>query len=134
MAAPAIAATVASLLRTSCIGTPWLRNEPAGSGRPPRIHSGEAESSLRASFPGSAGAGVRHRAPRPVIRRMRRERGAAYGRAMTNTTDTPTIVLVHGGFADASFWVPVMRAALERPAGARSGQPAAWPGARRRVP
>jgi len=28
---------------------------------------------------------------------------------MTNTTDTPTIVLVHGGFADASFWVPVIR-------------------------
>ncbi len=28
---------------------------------------------------------------------------------MTNTTDTPTVVLVHGGFADASFWVPVIR-------------------------
>lgn len=28
---------------------------------------------------------------------------------MTNTTDTPTVVLVHGGFADASFWVPVHR-------------------------
>src|SRR3954466_15405051 len=28
---------------------------------------------------------------------------------MTNTTNTPTIVLVHGGFADASFWAPVIR-------------------------
>jgi pimeloyl-ACP methyl ester carboxylesterase len=28
---------------------------------------------------------------------------------MTNTTDTPTVVLVHGGFADASFWVPVIQ-------------------------
>ena len=28
---------------------------------------------------------------------------------MTTTTDTPTIVLVHGGFADASFWVPVIK-------------------------
>ena len=28
---------------------------------------------------------------------------------MTNTTDTPTVVLVHGGFADASFWAPVIR-------------------------
>jgi pimeloyl-ACP methyl ester carboxylesterase len=28
---------------------------------------------------------------------------------MTNTPDTPTVVLVHGGFADASFWVPVIR-------------------------
>ena len=28
---------------------------------------------------------------------------------MTNPTDTPTIVLVHGGFADASFWAPVIR-------------------------
>jgi pimeloyl-ACP methyl ester carboxylesterase len=27
---------------------------------------------------------------------------------MTNST-TPTIVLVHGGFADASYWVPVIR-------------------------
>src|SRR6201999_2733337 len=30
-------------------------------------------------------------------------------RAMTNNTNTPTIVLVHGGFADASFWAPVIR-------------------------
>src|SRR6185436_20727577 len=29
--------------------------------------------------------------------------------AMTNNTDVPTIVLVHGGFADASFWAPVIR-------------------------
>src|SRR4051812_18474967 len=28
---------------------------------------------------------------------------------MTNNTDVPTIVLVHGGFADASFWAPVIR-------------------------
>jgi pimeloyl-ACP methyl ester carboxylesterase len=28
---------------------------------------------------------------------------------MPNTADTPTVVLVHGGFADASFWVPVIR-------------------------
>src|SRR3954447_21975757 len=28
---------------------------------------------------------------------------------MTNNTNTPTIVLVHGGFADASFWAPVIR-------------------------
>src|SRR3954466_10653465 len=28
---------------------------------------------------------------------------------MTNNTDVPTIVLVHGGFADASYWVPVIR-------------------------
>ena len=27
---------------------------------------------------------------------------------MGESTDTPTIVLVHGGFADASFWVPVI--------------------------
>ena len=27
---------------------------------------------------------------------------------MTNTTNTPTVVLVHGGFADASFWAPVI--------------------------
>jgi len=29
--------------------------------------------------------------------------------AMTNNTNTPTVVLVHGGFADASFWVPVIQ-------------------------
>ena len=23
--------------------------------------------------------------------------------------DTPTVVLVHGGYADASFWVPVIK-------------------------
>lgn len=28
---------------------------------------------------------------------------------MTNTPDTPTVVLVHGGFADASYWAPVIR-------------------------
>src|SRR3954467_8096795 len=28
---------------------------------------------------------------------------------MTNNSDVPTIVLVHGGFADASFWAPVIR-------------------------
>jgi pimeloyl-ACP methyl ester carboxylesterase len=28
---------------------------------------------------------------------------------MTNTPDVPTVVLVHGGFADASFWTPVVR-------------------------
>jgi pimeloyl-ACP methyl ester carboxylesterase len=28
---------------------------------------------------------------------------------MTNSTNTPTVVLVHGGFADASYWVPVIR-------------------------
>src|SRR3954470_13302286 len=28
---------------------------------------------------------------------------------MTNPTDTPTVVLVHGGFADASYWAPVIR-------------------------
>ncbi|MEA2282231.1 MAG: hypothetical protein QOK21_2838 [Solirubrobacteraceae bacterium] len=28
---------------------------------------------------------------------------------MTNDTNTPTVVLVHGGFADASYWTPVIR-------------------------
>ena len=28
---------------------------------------------------------------------------------MTNGSNTPTIVLVHGGFADASFWTPVIQ-------------------------
>jgi pimeloyl-ACP methyl ester carboxylesterase len=28
---------------------------------------------------------------------------------MTNTPNTPTVVLVHGGFADASFWAPVIK-------------------------
>jgi pimeloyl-ACP methyl ester carboxylesterase len=28
---------------------------------------------------------------------------------MTTTLDIPTVVLVHGGFADASFWAPVIR-------------------------
>ena len=28
---------------------------------------------------------------------------------MTTTTNVPTVVLVHGGFADASFWAPVIR-------------------------
>jgi pimeloyl-ACP methyl ester carboxylesterase len=28
---------------------------------------------------------------------------------LATTSDTPTVVLVHGGFADASFWVPVIR-------------------------
>ena len=28
---------------------------------------------------------------------------------MANSTNMPTIVLVHGGFADASFWAPVIR-------------------------
>src|SRR4051812_21226308 len=27
---------------------------------------------------------------------------------MTNSTNTPTVVLVHGGFADASYWTPVI--------------------------
>ena len=28
---------------------------------------------------------------------------------MANSTNTPTVVLVHGGFADASYWVPVIK-------------------------
>jgi pimeloyl-ACP methyl ester carboxylesterase len=28
---------------------------------------------------------------------------------MSESPDTPTVVLVHGGFADASFWVPVIK-------------------------
>src|SRR5437763_12286802 len=28
---------------------------------------------------------------------------------MTTTANVPTVVLVHGGFADASFWAPVTR-------------------------
>jgi pimeloyl-ACP methyl ester carboxylesterase len=28
---------------------------------------------------------------------------------MTNETNNPTVVLVHGGFADASFWTPVIQ-------------------------
>jgi pimeloyl-ACP methyl ester carboxylesterase len=28
---------------------------------------------------------------------------------VTNSTSTPTVVLIHGGFADASYWVPVIR-------------------------
>ena len=28
---------------------------------------------------------------------------------MTNTTNNPTVVLVHGGFADASYWTPVIQ-------------------------
>jgi pimeloyl-ACP methyl ester carboxylesterase len=28
---------------------------------------------------------------------------------MSNSLNTPTVVLVHGGFADASFWTPVIR-------------------------
>lgn len=28
---------------------------------------------------------------------------------MTTTANVPTVVLVHGGFADASYWVPVIR-------------------------
>ena len=27
---------------------------------------------------------------------------------MSESTNTPTVVLVHGGFADASFWAPVI--------------------------
>jgi hypothetical protein len=26
---------------------------------------------------------------------------------MSESPNTPTVILVHGGFADASFWVPV---------------------------
>src|SRR5215216_3622313 len=28
---------------------------------------------------------------------------------MSESTNTPTVVLVHGGFADASFWAPVIK-------------------------
>ena len=28
---------------------------------------------------------------------------------MSESRDTPTVVLVHGGFADASFWAPVIK-------------------------
>lgn len=28
---------------------------------------------------------------------------------MTNNSDTPTVVLVHGGYADASYWTPVIK-------------------------
>src|SRR5439155_24623529 len=31
------------------------------------------------------------------------------GEAMANSANVPTTVLVHGGFADASFWAPVIR-------------------------
>src|SRR3954467_5736332 len=30
-------------------------------------------------------------------------------RAMSNNSTPPTVVLVHGGFADASYWTPVIR-------------------------
>ena len=53
---------------------------------------------------------------------------------MTNTTNTPTVVLAHGGFADASFWGSRHpRAAGQRPPRRRSPKPAARPRARRRV-
>jgi pimeloyl-ACP methyl ester carboxylesterase len=28
---------------------------------------------------------------------------------MNQSTNTPTVVLVHGGFADASYWAPVIK-------------------------
>jgi pimeloyl-ACP methyl ester carboxylesterase len=28
---------------------------------------------------------------------------------MSESLNTPTVVLVHGGFADASYWVPVIK-------------------------
>jgi hypothetical protein len=28
---------------------------------------------------------------------------------MSESPNTPTVILVHGGFADASFWVPVIQ-------------------------
>src|SRR5439155_19420405 len=31
------------------------------------------------------------------------------GEAPTNNINTPTVVLVHGGFADASYWTPVIQ-------------------------
>ena len=49
---------------------------------------------------------------------------------MNQSTNTPTVVLVHGGFADASFWAPVIKElqAHGHP-GARTAEPAAgiWP-------
>src|SRR4051794_19238495 len=33
---------------------------------------------------------------------------------MSDSQDTPTVVLVHGGFADASFWAPVIEALQAR--------------------
>src|SRR4051794_14929880 len=42
---------------------------------------------------------------------VRRSRGAPPGcsfAGMSNTPNPPTVVLVHGGFADASFWAPVI--------------------------
>jgi pimeloyl-ACP methyl ester carboxylesterase len=33
---------------------------------------------------------------------------------MANNMNTPTVVLVHGGFADASFWTPVVKALQAR--------------------
>ena len=46
---------------------------------------------------------------------------------MTNST-TPTVVLVHGGFADASYWVPVIRElqASDVPVLAPANPCAAW--------
>jgi pimeloyl-ACP methyl ester carboxylesterase len=28
---------------------------------------------------------------------------------MSDSTDIPTVVLVHGGFADSSYWTPVIQ-------------------------
>jgi pimeloyl-ACP methyl ester carboxylesterase len=64
---------------------------------------------------------LRHRRPYDQSRDVRDARSVTHtvsavlfassveGAALTSPTDTPTVVLVHGGFADASFWVPVIR-------------------------
>ena len=47
---------------------------------------------------------------------------------MSESANTPTVVVVHGGFADASFWVPVIKdlQAHDLPVLAPRTRSAAW--------
>src|SRR5688572_9853013 len=53
---------------------------------------------------GARRAGCDVASSRPAQRSISRRE-----RPMANGTNVPTVVLVHGGFADASFWTPVIQ-------------------------
>jgi hypothetical protein len=81
------------------------RRGAGGVARPRRRRASGVVSHRRHQISHSAHA--RHR-DRDIARAVPPIPSHLESRGMTNN-NTPTVVLVHGGFADASFWTPVVR-------------------------
>ena len=106
---------------------------PGGARRDARRQSDDERSNINRH----GAAGGSRPASSPSLSRSRRSRAArssSHASPRKRRRAKPTIVLVHGGWADSSGWnSEVTRLAAARLSGHRAGEPAARPRVRRRV-